>query len=205
MSAFLLQSICNLATAIQNTMSEIKPILDQMQDHMQKAISHLEAELVKIRAGKATPSMLDGVMVDYYGSMTPLNQVANINTPEARTIQIQPWEKGLIRNIEKAIMDANLGLTPANDGQMIRITVPPLSEERRKDLVKRAKAEGEQAKVSIRNLRRDANESIKKAQKNGLPEDMAKDAEAKTQKITDDFISKVDKHLETKEKEIMTV
>ena len=186
-------------------MSEIKPILDQMQDHMQKAISHLEAELVKIRAGKATPSMLDGVMVDYYGSMTPLNQVANINTPEARTIQIQPWEKGLIRNIEKAIMDANLGLTPANDGQMIRITVPPLSEERRKDLVKRAKAEGEQAKVSIRNLRRDANEGIKKAQKNGLPEDMAKDAEAKTQKITDDFISKVDKHLETKEKEIMTV
>lgn len=186
-------------------MSEIKPILDQMQDQMQKAISHLEAELVKIRAGKATPSMLDGVMVDYYGSMTPLNQVANINTPEARTIQIQPWEKGLIRNIEKAIMDANLGLTPANDGQMIRITVPPLSEERRKDLVKRAKAEGEHAKVSIRNLRRDANEGIKKAQKNGLPEDMAKDAETKTQKITDDFIIKVDKHLETKEKEIMTV
>jgi len=186
-------------------MSEIKTILDQMQDQMQKAISHLESELVKIRAGKATPSMLDGVMVDYYGSMTPLNQVANINTPEARTIQIQPWEKGLIRNIEKAIMDANLGLTPANDGQMIRITVPPLSEERRKDLVKRAKAEGEHAKVSIRNLRRDANEGIKKAQKNGLPEDLAKDAETKTQKITDDFITKVDKHLETKEKEIMTV
>jgi len=186
-------------------MSEIKPILDQMQDLMNKAISHLETELVKIRAGKATPSMLDGVMVDYYGSMTPLNQVANINTPEARTIQIQPWEKALIKNIEKAIIDANLGLTPANDGQMIRITVPPLSEERRKDLVKRAKAEGEHAKVSIRNLRRDANENIKKAQKNGLPEDVAKDAESRTQKMTDDFISKVDKHLEAKEKEIMTV
>jgi ribosome recycling factor len=184
---------------------EVKPILDHMQDHMQKAISHLEAELVKIRAGKATPSMMDGVMVDYYGSMTPLNQVANINTPEARTIIIQPWEKSLIKPIEKAITDANLGLNPQNDGQMIRITVPPLSEERRKDLVKRAKAEGEHAKVGIRNLRRDANENIKKAQKAGLPEDLAKDAEAKTQKITDDYIAKVDKHLEAKEKEIMTV
>lgn len=184
---------------------EVKPILDHMQDHMQKAISHLETELVKIRAGKATPSMMDGVMVDYYGSMTPLNQVANINTPEARTIIIQPWEKSLIKPIEKAITDANLGLNPQNDGQMIRITVPPLSEERRKDLVKRAKAEGEHAKVSIRNLRRDANENIKKAQKAGLPEDLAKDAEAKTQKITDDYIAKVDKHLEAKEKEIMTV
>ena len=171
---------------------EVKPILDHMQDHMQKAISHLEAELVKIRAGKATPSMMDGVMVDYYGSMTPLNQVANINTPEARTIIIQPWEKSLIKPIEKAITDANLGLNPQNDGQMIRITVPPLSEERRKDLVKRAKAEGEHAKVGIRNLRRDANENIKKAQKAGLPEDLAKDAEAKTQKITDDYIAKVD-------------
>jgi ribosome recycling factor len=184
---------------------EVKPILDHMQDHMQKAISHLETELVKIRAGKATPSMMDGVMVDYYGSMTPLNQVANINTPEARTIIIQPWEKSLIKPIEKAITDANLGLNPQNDGQMIRITVPPLSEERRKDLVKRAKAEGEHAKVGIRNLRRDANENIKKAQKAGLPEDLAKDAEAKTQKITDDYIAKVDKHLEAKEKEIMTV
>jgi len=186
-------------------MTDIKPIIDHMQDHMQKAISHLEAELVKIRAGKASPAMLDGVMVDYYGAMTPLSQVANINTPEARTIVIQPWEKSLIKAIEKAIIDANLGLTPANDGQLIRINVPPLSEERRKDLVKRAKSEGEHAKVSIRNLRRDANENIKKAQKSGLPEDMAKDAEAKTQKITDDFITKVDKHLDAKEKEIMTI
>jgi ribosome recycling factor len=187
------------------TMTDVKPILDHMQDHMHKAITHLEAELVKIRAGKATPAMLDGVMVEYYGAMTPLNQVANVNTPEARTIIIQPWEKNLIKNIEKGIIDANLGLTPANDGQMIRITVPPLSEERRRDLVKRAKAEGENAKVSIRNLRRDANENIKKAQKAGLPEDAAKDAEARTQKTTDDFITKVDKHLEAKEKEIMTV
>jgi ribosome recycling factor len=186
-------------------MTDVKPIIDHMQDHMQKAISHLEAELVKIRAGKASPAMLDGVLVDYYGAMTPLSQVANINTPEARTIVIQPWEKSLIKAIEKAIIDANLGLTPANDGQLIRINVPPLSEERRKDLVKRAKSEGEHAKVSIRNLRRDANENIKKAQKNGLPEDMAKDAEAKTQKITDDFITKVDKHLDAKEKEIMTI
>lgn len=186
-------------------MTDVKPIIDHMQDHMQKAISHLEAELVKIRAGKASPAMLDGVLVDYYGAMTPLSQVANINTPEARTIVIQPWEKSLIKAIEKAIIDANLGLTPANDGQLIRINVPPLSEERRKDLVKRAKSEGEHAKVSIRNLRRDANENIKKAQKSGLPEDMAKDAEAKTQKITDDFITKVDKHLDAKEKEIMTI
>ncbi|MBL7924839.1 MAG: ribosome recycling factor [Bacteroidia bacterium] len=186
-------------------MNDVKPILDYMQDHMQKAITHLESELVKIRAGKASPSMLDGVLVDYYGSMTPLSQVANINTPEARTIVIQPWEKSLIKAIEKAIIDSNLGLTPANDGLLIRISVPPLSEERRKDLVKRAKAEGEHAKVGIRNLRRDANENIKKAQKSGLPEDVAKEAEAKTQKITDDYIAKVDKHLEAKEKEIMTV
>lgn len=184
---------------------EVKAIIDHMQDHMQKAINHLEAELVKIRAGKASPSMLDGVMVDYYGSMTPLNQVANVNTPEARTIVIQPWEKAMIKPIEKAIIDSNLGFNPANDGIMIRITVPPLSEERRRDLVKRAKAEGEHAKVGIRNLRRDANENIKKAQKAGLPEDAAKDAETKTQKMTDDFIAKVDKHLEAKEKEIMTV
>ncbi|HNJ81059.1 MAG: ribosome recycling factor [Bacteroidia bacterium] len=184
---------------------EVKAIIDYMQDHMQKAINHLESELTKIRAGKASPSMLDGVMVDYYGAMTPLNQVASVNTPEARTIIIQPWEKAMIKPIEKAIIDSNLGFTPANDGIMIRINVPPLSEERRRDLVKRAKAEGEHAKVGIRNLRRDANENIKKAQKAGLPEDAAKEAETKTQKMTDDFITKVDKHLEAKEKEIMTV
>jgi len=172
---------------------------------MQKAISHLEVELNKIRAGKASPAMLDGVMVDYYGAMTPLSQVASINTPEARTLVIQPWEKSLIKNIEKAIIDSNLGLAPSNDGIMIRISVPPQSEDRRKDLVKRAKAEGEHAKVGIRNLRRDANDNIKKLQKAGLPEDLAKDGEAKSQKITDDYITKVDKHLEAKEKDIMTI
>lgn len=186
-------------------MNDVKSILDHMQDHMQKAISHLESELQKIRAGKASPSMLDGVMVDYYGAMTPLHQVASVNTPEARTIVIQPWEKSLIKAIEKAIIDSNLGLTPANDGIMIRLSVPPLSEERRRDLVKRARAEGEHAKVGIRNLRREANDNVKKAQKNGLTEDLAKDAEVKTQKMTDDFITKVDKHLDAKEKEIMTV
>ncbi len=172
---------------------------------MQKAITHLEVELNKIRAGKASPAMLDGVMVDYYGAMTPLSQVASINTPEARTLVIQPWEKSLIKNIEKAIIDSNLGLAPSNDGIMIRISVPPQSEDRRKDLVKRAKAEGEHAKVGIRNLRRDANDNIKKLQKAGLPEDLAKDGEAKSQKITDDYITKVDKHLEAKEKDIMTI
>ena len=170
---------------------------------MQKAITHLEVELNKIRAGKASPAMLDGVMVDYYGAMTPLSQVASINTPEARTLVIQPWEKSLIKNIEKAIIDSNLGLAPSNDGIMIRISVPPQSEDRRKDLVKRAKAEGEHAKVGIRNLRRDANDNIKKLQKAGLPEDLAKDGEAKSQKITDDYITKVDKHLDAKEKDIM--
>ncbi len=186
-------------------MSDIKSILANMEDHMQKAITHLEVELNKIRAGKASPAMLDGVMVDYYGAMTPLSQVASINTPEARTLLIQPWEKSLIKNIEKAIIDSNLGLAPSNDGIMIRISVPPQSEDRRKDLLKRAKAEGEHAKVGIRNLRRDANDNIKKLQKAGLPEDLAKDGEAKSQKITDDYITKVDKHLEAKEKDIMTI
>ncbi|MBK7681469.1 MAG: ribosome recycling factor [Bacteroidia bacterium] len=186
-------------------MSDIKSILANMEDHMQKAITHLEVELNKIRAGKASPAMLDGVMVDYYGAMTPLSQVASINTPEARTLVIQPWEKSLIKNIEKAIIDSNLGLAPSNDGIMIRISVPPQSEDRRKDLVKRAKAEGEHAKVGIRNLRRDANDNIKKLQKAGLPEDLAKDGEAKSQKITDDYITKVDKHLDAKEKDIMTI
>lgn len=186
-------------------MTEINLIVDKLQDDMQKAISHLESELLKIRAGKANPAMLEGLMVDYYGSMTPLNQVANVNTPDARTLQIQPWEKSLIKAIEKSIIDSNLGFAPQNDGALIRINIPPLSEERRRDLVKRAKAEGEHAKVGIRNHRRDANEEIKKAQKAGLPEDLAKDAEAKTQKLTDEYIQKVDKHLEAKEKEIMTV
>jgi ribosome recycling factor len=184
---------------------EVKKIMDSMNDLMHKAINHLESELQKIRAGKANPQMLDSIHVDYYGNNTPLSQVANVNTPDARTIVIQPWEKSMIGPIEKAILAANLGFTPQNDGATIRINIPPLSEERRKDLVKKARAEGEIAKVSIRNIRRDSNEHIKKAQKNGLAEDLAKDAEHKTQLVTDGYIVKVDKHLDTKEKEIMTV
>jgi ribosome recycling factor len=184
---------------------ELKKIHSEMLAHMEKAISHLESELARIRAGKANPSMLDNIQVDYYGNNTPLNQVANVNTPDARTIMIQPWEKGMLGPIEKAIMAANLGFNPQNDGVVIRITVPPLTEERRKDLVKKTRAEGEHCKVTIRNLRRDANEHVKKEGKKGIPEDMIKDTEQKIQTTTDGFIVKVDKHLDVKEKEIMTV
>lgn len=184
---------------------QIKKIQNDAQSMMEKAISHLESELAKIRAGKANPAMLEGIQVDYYGTNTPLNQVANVNTPDARSIVIQPWEKSMLTPIEKAIQAANLGFNPQNDGLLIRIIVPPLTEDRRKELVKRAKAEGEHAKVTIRNLRRDAIENVKKEVKNGLPEDAQKDAETKIQQLTDNHITKVDKHLDTKEKEIMTV
>ena len=186
-------------------MEEVKSILDQLQDQMNKAIAHLESELQKVRAGKASPSMLDGLYVHYYGTPTPLNQVASVNTPYARTLIVQPWEKTMIKPIEKSIIDANLGFAPQNDGSMIRINIPPQTEERRRDLVKKAKAEGEHAKVGIRTFRKDANDNVKKAQKNGLPEDMAKDAEDKIQKLVDSYVVKIDKHLEAKEKEIMTV
>jgi ribosome recycling factor len=183
---------------------EIKKIQNEAQSMMEKAISHLESELAKIRAGKANPAMLEGIMVDYYGTNTPLNQVANVNTPDARSIVIQPWEKSMLTPIEKAIQAANLGFNPQNDGLLIRIIVPPLTEDRRKELVKRAKSEGEHAKVTIRNLRRDAIENVKKEVKKGLPEDIQKDTETKIQQLTDNHIAKVDKHLDTKEKEIMT-
>lgn len=146
-------------------MEEVKNILDQLQDQMNKAIAHLETELQKVRAGKASPSMLDGLYVDYYGTPTPLNQVASVNTPDARTLIVQPWEKTMIKPIEKSIIDANLGFAPQNDGSMIRINIPPQTEERRRELVKKAKAEGEHAKVGIRTFRKDANDNIKKAQK----------------------------------------
>jgi ribosome recycling factor len=184
---------------------DIKFVLDAAKEQMEKAVSHLEAELVKVRAGKANPTMLEGLMVDYYGNMTPLNQVANINTADARTLVIQPWEKSMLTPIEKAIQVANLGLNPQNDGVLIRILVPALTEERRKDLVKKAKSEAENAKVSLRTIRKDANESLKKLQKAGTPEDEVKDAETKVQTLTDSFVVKCDKHLEVKEKEIMTV
>jgi ribosome recycling factor len=172
---------------------------------MLKAIAHLEEELVGIRAGKANPAMLNNIMIDYYGSSIPLPQVASVTSPDARTILIQPWEKPMITIIEKAIMQANIGFTPQNNGENIRINVPPLTEERRKALVKQTKTEGENARISIRNARRDAIEAIKKLQKDGLGEDLAKDYEAEAQKLTDDSNKKVDTVLEVKEKEIMTV
>ncbi len=184
---------------------EVQFYIDDAKESMEKAIHHLQVELSKLRAGKASPAMVDSVKVDYYGSPTPLSQVANVSTSDARTISIQPWEKNLIGAIEKAIINSNLGLNPSNDGMVIRINIPPLTEERRRDLVKKTKGEGESGKVSIRNIRRDANEAIKKLQKDGLPEDVAKDGEAKIQQLTDKFIARVDEVLAVKEKEIMTV
>jgi ribosome recycling factor len=184
---------------------ELSFILDHAKEQMQKTVSHLESELLKIRAGKATPQMMDGIYVDYYGVNSPLANVANVNTPDARTIVVQPWEKSMLGPIEKAIQAANLGLNPQNDGSIIRINIPILTEERRRDLVKQSKAEAEHAKVGIRSIRREANESIKKLQKDGLPEDLAKDGENKVQQLTDNFIIKVDEKLDKKEKEIMTV
>ncbi|MBS1574887.1 MAG: ribosome recycling factor [Bacteroidetes bacterium] len=175
------------------------------EEGMKKAISHLEAELIKIRAGKANPQMLDGIVVDYYGTPTPVSQVGNISIMDARTLSIQPWEKNMLQPIERAIIAANIGITPQNDGALIRLFLPPLTEERRKDLVKKCQGEGEHSKVAIRNIRRDAIEGIKKLQKNGLSEDVAKDAEADVQALTDKFIITVDKHLAQKEKEIMAV
>jgi len=184
---------------------DISTIIATGEDHMKKAIGHLEAELTKIRAGKANPQMLDGIMVDYYGSAMPINQVANISVMDARTMSIQPWEKNMLQPIERAIIAANIGINPQNDGALIRIFLPPLTEERRKELVKRCQAEGEHSKVAIRNIRRDAIEHIKKLQKNGLSEDAAKDAETNVQQVTDRYIAAVEKHLGTKEKEIMSV
>jgi ribosome recycling factor len=184
---------------------EVTFLLDHTKEQMQKALAHLDSELLKVRAGKASPQMLEGIYVDYYGTNTPLGNVANINTPDARTISVQPWEKQMLGPIEKAIMAANIGLNPQNDGSIIRINIPQLTEERRKDLVKQSKAESENAKVGIRSIRRDANEAVKKLQKDGLPEDLAKDAEAKIQQLTDANIVKVDDRLAKKEKEIMTV
>lgn len=180
-------------------------VLQETEDFMRKAIAHLEMELSKIRAGKATPQMLDGLMVDYYGNATPIGQVGNISVVDARTLTIQPWEKNMLQPIERSILQANIGITPQNDGNIIRIFLPPLTEERRKELVKKSYGEGEHAKVSIRNLRRDGIEKVKKMQKDGLSEDAAKDAENDIQQLTDRFIVLVEKHLEAKEKEIMHV
>lgn len=184
---------------------EVELYTDDAVEKMEKALKHLSAELLKLRAGKASPAMLDGILVNYYGTPTPLQQVANINTPDARSIVIQPWEKKVIGAIEKAIFAANIGLTPSNNGEQVRLNIPPLTEDRRKGLVKLTKSEGENAKISIRNARRDAIEEFKKLVKNGLPEDMEKDAEDHIQKMTDKYYRKVDEILARKEAEIMTV
>lgn len=181
---------------------DVSFILDATRDSMQKAIAHLEKELVKIRAGKASPSMLSSVMVEYYGSQTPLSQVANINTPDGRTISVQPWEKSMIPEIETSIMNANLGFNPMNNGEMVIINVPPLTEERRKQLVKQAKAEAEDAKVSIRSARQEANKEVKALD---ISEDLKMNAEIDVQELTDKYSSQVDKILEVKEAEIMKV
>lgn len=184
---------------------ELELITADAEDGMTKAISHLETELTKIRAGKANPSMLDGIVVDYYGAPTPIAQVANITVLDVRTISIQPWEKNMVQPIERSIMAANIGITPQSDGNQIRLFMPPLTEERRKEMVKKAAGEGEQSKVAIRNIRRDAIEQVKKLQKDGLSEDEAKDSEKNVQELTDRFIVLVDKHLAAKEKEMMSV
>ncbi len=180
-------------------------LLLETEESMKKAINHLEAELAKVRAGKASPQMLDGIHVDYYGSATLIGQAANMSVVDARTLTIQPWEKNMLQPIERAILQANIGVTPQNDGNIIRIFLPPLTEERRKELVKKVQHEGENAKVSVRNLRRDAIEKVKKMQKDGLSEDAAKDTEVDIQEITDRFIALIEKHLDAKEKEIMHV
>lgn len=185
--------------------ADINTIISDTESSMSKALNHLEAELVKIRAGKANPTMLDGIVADYYGNPTAINQIANISVLDARTISVQPWEKNMLQAIERAITMANIGINPQNDGNIIRLFLPPLTEERRKELVKRCNAEGEQAKVAIRNIRRDGIEAIKKLQKDGLSEDISKDTEKEAQDLTDKYISLIEKHLEAKEKEIMAV
>lgn len=184
---------------------DLSDIISTTNAAMQKAIDHFEQELVKIRAGKATPNMLDGIVVDYYGTPTPIGQVGNISAVDARTITIQPWEKNMLQPMERAIIASNIGVNPQNDGNIIRLFLPPLTEERRKELVKRSNGEGEQAKIAIRNIRRDNIEQIKKMLKDGLSEDRAREEEENIQEITNEFISLVDKHLATKEKEIMSV
>jgi ribosome recycling factor len=184
---------------------ELELVIDDAESSMQKAITHLETELIKIRAGKANPTMVDGIFVEYYGNPTPITQVSNVTILDARTISIQPWEKNMLQAIERAILQANIGITPQNDGNQIRLFLPPLTEERRKELFKKASGEGEHSKVAIRNIRRDAIEEIKKLQKDGLSKDVAADAENSIQDTTNRYIALVDKHLAAKEKEMMAV
>lgn len=183
----------------------LKPLFDHLKEAMDHAVDHAASEFTKIRAGKAHPSMLDAVKVDYYGQLVPISQVANINTPDARSLTVQPWEKSMIAAIEKGIIIANLGFTPTNDGIMIRINLPILTEERRKEIVKKVKHEAEVAKVTIRNIRKEVMEGVKKAQKDGVPEDDAKAAEVQVQKQTDNYIKKIDDLTAAKEADLMHV
>ena len=184
---------------------EIEFTLDEAKEGMHLAVQHLEKELQKLRAGKASAQMLDGVKIDYYGVMTPIDQAANVSTPDGRQIIVQPWDKSVLGLIDKAIQAANLGFNPKNEGEILRIQVPALTEERRRDLVKKAKAEAETAKISVRNIRRLANETAKKLKKDGVPEDEVDKLEIDIQKITDEYITRIDKIFEVKEKDIMTV
>ena len=186
-------------------MEEIELYLDDAKDTMEGAIKHLIIELGKIRAGKASPQMLEGLQIEYYGSMTPIQNVATINTPDARTLAIKPFEKKIINDIEKAIRNSNLGFSPSNDGELIRISVPPLNEERRRELVKRAKNEIETAKINVRNIRQDANNSLRKLTKEGVSEDLVKSSEERVQKLTDSFVAKIEQIFSVKEREIMEV
>ena len=186
-------------------MTEPKTYIAPAEEKMEMAVAFLDEALAHIRAGKANPKILDAIRVNYYGSMAPLSNVANISVPDARTITITPWEKSMFKEIEKAIINSDLGITPENNGEIIRISIPPLTEERRKNLVKQSKAEAEQAKISVRNARRDAIEGLKKAVKQGMPEDVEKDAEGKVQKLHDKYLKQIDDLFAAKEKEILTV
>jgi len=184
---------------------EVQMVYDMAREQMAKSIEHLDNELMRIRAGKANVHILDGIVLDYYGSPTPLAQVSNISTPDAKTIMIQPWEKTMIDPIEKVLMNSNVGITPSNNGEVIRLIIPQLTEERRRDLVKQVKNEGENARVSVRNSRRDANDEYKQMQKDGLSEDETNTAEDEIQKLTDEFTANVEKIVEAKEEDIMTI
>lgn len=187
-------------------MSELKELIAQASAQMEKTVEHLEEALARVRAGKANVKILDGILVEYYGSMVPLTQVGTVSVPDAKSIVITPWEKGIIKEIERAIINSPLGITPENNGELIRLGIPPLTEDRRRELVKQVKADAENAKVSIRNARRDSNDLIKKSIKaDNTPEDVAKDAEAEVQKLHDRYIKKVEEIFAAKEKEIMTV
>lgn len=186
-------------------MEEIELFLDDAKDTMEKALLHLSIELSKIRAGKASANMLDGIKVEYYGVLSPLNNVASITTPDARTLAIKPFERKMIGEIEKAIRNSNLGLAPSNDGEVIRLSIPVLTEDRRRDLVKKVKQEIEVAKVNVRNIRKDTNESIRKLTKEGVSEDEVKLGEERVQKLTDSFVARIDEVFVIKEKDIMSV